>query len=108
VSGTTVREQRCLLHTRRNAADTCREERTGEANKETRKQLMKQACAMYQAESAQEAWQRLTAVAEQWRAQTPKAVATLEHDCEQASAFCPQGVSTRAHPHHLAVGAHQP
>jgi len=42
-----------------------------ESKKETRKQLMEQASAIYQAESAEEARQRLTAFAQQWRARTP-------------------------------------
>ena len=58
-------EQRCIFHKLRNVADKCSEELKGETNKETRKQLMEQASAMYQAESAQEAQQRLTAFAEQ-------------------------------------------
>ena len=109
VYGTTVLEQRCIFHKLRNVADKCREELKGETNKETRKQLMEQASAIYQAESTQEAKQRLTAFAEQWRARTPKAVATLERDFEQTIAYYAlNGGSMRAHPHHLAVGAHQP
>jgi transposase-like protein len=67
-------------------ADKCREELKGEANKETRKQLMEQAGAVYQAESAQEARQRLATFADTWRARTPKTVATLERDFEQTIA----------------------
>ena len=48
-------EQRCIFHKLRNVADKCREELKGETNKETRKQLMEQASAIYQAESAEEA-----------------------------------------------------
>ncbi len=68
--GTTVLEQRCIFHKLRNVADKCREELKGETNKETRKQLMEQASAIYQAESPEEAQQRLTAFAQQWRART--------------------------------------
>ena len=85
--GTTVLEQRCIFHKLRNVADKCREELKGEANKETRKQLMEQASALYQAKSAQEARGRLVAFAEQWRARTPKVVATLERDFEQTIAY---------------------
>jgi len=70
VYGTTVLEQRCIFHQLRNVADKCREELKGEANKETRKQLMEQASTIYQAESAQEAQQRLAAFANTWRART--------------------------------------
>jgi putative transposase len=86
VYGSTVLEQRCIFHKLRNVADKCREELKGETNKETRKQFMEQASAIYQAESALEARQRLTAFAELWRARTPKAVATLERDFEQTIA----------------------
>ena len=87
VYGTTVIEQRCIFHKLRNVADKCREELKGEANKETRKQLLEQASALYQVESAREARGRLAAFAQQWRAQTPKAVATLERDFEQTIAY---------------------
>jgi len=87
VYGSTVLEQRCIFHKLRNVADKCREELKGEANKETRKQLIEQASAIYQAESAQEARQRLAAFADSWRTRTPKAVATLERDFEQTIAY---------------------
>src|SRR6266849_2860892 len=86
VYGSTMLEQRCIFHKLRNVTDKCREELKGEANKETRKQLMEQASALYQAENAEEARQRLMAFANAWRAQTPKAVATLERDFEQTIA----------------------
>ena len=76
VYGSTVIEQRCIFHKLRNVAD-----------KETRKQLIEQASAIYHAESAQEARQRLAAFADSWRTRTPKAVATLERDFEQTIAY---------------------
>jgi putative transposase len=87
VYGSTVLEQRCIFHKLRNVADKCREELKGDAKKETRKLLMEQASAIYQAESAEEARQRLTAFADAWRARTPKTVATLERDFEQTIAY---------------------
>ncbi len=69
--GTTVIEQRCIFHKLRNVSDKCREELKGEANQETRKQLLEQARAIYQAESAQEARERLAAFAQQWQAGDP-------------------------------------
>jgi putative transposase len=87
VYGSTVLEQRCLFHKLRNVADKCREELKGEANKETRKQLMEQASAIYQAESAPEARARLATFAATWRARTPKTVATFERDFEQTIAY---------------------
>jgi putative transposase len=87
VYGSTVIEQRCIFHKLRNVADKCREELKGEAKKETRKLLMEQASAVYQAESAQEARERLATFAHTWRARTPKTVATLERDFEQTIAY---------------------
>jgi putative transposase len=87
VYGSTVLEQRCLFHKLRNVADKCREELKGEANKETRKQLMEQASAIYQVESAPEARTRLAAFAATWRTRTPKTVATFARDFEQTIAY---------------------
>ena len=58
VYGSMVLEHRCIFHKLRNVADKCREELKGEANKETRKQLMEQTSAIYQAERVEEARQR--------------------------------------------------
>jgi putative transposase len=87
VYGSTVIEHRCMFHKLRNVADKCREELKGETHKETRKQLMEQASAVYQAESAEEARGRLAVFAQTWRARTPKAVATLTRDFEQTMAY---------------------
>ena len=87
VYGTTVIEQRCIFHKLRNVADKCREDLKGEAHKETRKQLLEQASAIYQAESAAEARARLVAFAENWQARAPKAVATFQRDFEQTIAY---------------------
>jgi putative transposase len=87
VYGSTVIEQRCIFHKLRNVADKCREELKGETQKETRKQLMEQAAAIYQAENAEEARQRLAAFAQTWQAQSPKAVATCVRDFEQTIAY---------------------
>jgi putative transposase len=87
VYGSTVLEQRCLFHKLRNVADKCREELKGEANKETRKQLMEQASAIYQAESAPEARARLATCAATWRTRTPKTVATFQRDFEQTIVY---------------------
>ncbi len=70
-----------------NVANKCREELKGEANKETRKQLLEQASAIYQANSAAEASARLVGIAASWHARAPKAVATLERDFEQTIAY---------------------
>ena len=54
----------------------------GEDKREQRKPLMEQAKAIYQAESASQAKERLQIWATQWREYAPKAVATLEKDFE--------------------------
>lgn len=53
--GPQVVEQRCLFHKLRNVADNCRSEFQGEQKREEKKQFLKQARAVYQAESADEA-----------------------------------------------------
>ena len=87
VYGSTVLEQRCIFHKLRNVAEKCREELKGEAHKETRKQLLEQASAIYQADSAAEARARLAAFAATWQARAPKAVAALARDFEQTIAY---------------------
>ena len=112
-------EQCCIFHKLRNVADKCREELKGEAHKETRKQLLEQASAVYQAESAEQARGRLAVFAATWRARTPKAVATLERDVEQTIAYdALDGVARelirttslleRTNPRDVHVGLHHP
>jgi transposase-like protein len=69
-------EQRCIFHKLRNVADKCHEELKGEAHKPTRKQLLEQASAIYQAESAADARARLATFADTWQGRTPKTVET--------------------------------
>jgi len=87
VYGSTVLEQRCLFHKLRNVADKARSELKGEEKREERKQLLKQASMIYQAESAAQARERLARWAENWRDQAPKAVATMERDFEQTLVY---------------------
>lgn len=87
VYGSTVIEQRCIFHKLRNVADKCREELKGEAQKETRKQLMDQVGAIYQAECADEARRRLATFIQTWQTRCPKAVATCARDFEQTIAY---------------------
>jgi putative transposase len=87
VYGSTVLEQRCIFHKLRNVAKKCREELKGEAHKETRKQLVEQASAIYQADSAVEARARLLAFAATWQARAPQTVATFTRDLEQTIAY---------------------
>jgi putative transposase len=87
VYGSTVLDQRCLFHKLRNVADKARSELKGEEKREERKQLVAQASAIYQAESAAQAWERLAKWAQDWRERAPKAVATLERDFEQTLVY---------------------
>jgi transposase-like protein len=81
--GSPVLEQRCLFHTLQNVSPTCRSERKGQENRDLRKHVMEQAAAVYQADTASHARQRLTQWREQWRGLAPQSVATRERDCEQ-------------------------
>jgi putative transposase len=87
IYGTTVPEQRCVFHKLQNVATKCRSELKGQENRDLRKQVMEQAAAIYQAESASHARTRLAQWAEQWREQAPQAVATLERGFELTLVF---------------------
>jgi len=87
VYGTRVIEQRCVFHKLRNVADKAREDLSGEAHRQEREQLLEQASAIYQAETAAQARERLRSVVSAWKEQAPKAVATLQRDFEQTIAF---------------------
>ena len=87
VYGTRVIEQRCVFHKLRNVADKAREDLSGDGHREQREQLLAQASAIYQAETAAQAYERLSTLVSAWQEQAPKAVATLQRDFEQAIAF---------------------
>ncbi len=87
VYGTCVIEQRCVFHKLRNVADKAREDLSGEAHRQEREQLLEQASAIYQAQTATQARERLRTVVSTWKEQAPKAMATLQRDFEQTIAF---------------------
>lgn len=87
VYGSRVLDQRCIFHKLKNVADKARSELKGEEKREERKQLIKQAKTIYQADSALEAKQRLHLWSEQWRQCAPKAVATLEKEFEDTLVY---------------------
>ena len=68
-------------------ADKAREDLSGEAHREPREQRLPQASGIYQAQTAVQARERLSAFASTWQEQAPKAVATLQRDFEQTIAF---------------------
>jgi hypothetical protein len=55
VDGTTVPEQRCLVHTLQYVSTNRRSERTGEKNQELRTRLLEHAAAVSQADTAADA-----------------------------------------------------
>jgi len=87
VYGSSVLDQRCIFHKLKNVADKARSELKGEEKREERKQLIKQAKTIYQAESAAQAKDRLQLWSEQWRECAPKAVATLEKEFENTLVY---------------------
>jgi Transposase, Mutator family len=87
VYGATVPEQRCIFHKLQNVGKKCCSELKGKENRDLRKQLMEQAAAVYQAETADAARKHLAQWGEQWRVQAPQSVVTLERDFEQTLVF---------------------
>ena len=86
VYGSQVIEQRCLFHKLRNVADKCRSEFKGKEQQEEKQQFLEQVRAIYQAENAAQATERLATCVQTWRARAPESVATLERDFEQTIA----------------------
>jgi putative transposase len=87
VYGSTVVDQRCIFHKLKNVADKCRTELKGDEHKEERKQLMQQASAVYDAQSAEQAREYLEAWADTWRQKAPKSVETFERDFDATIAY---------------------
>jgi putative transposase len=85
--GSKVIDQRCIFHKLQNVAKECRKELKGEDNKEKRKQLMREASLVYEAESAEQARERLAAWSSTWRKLAPETVATFERDFEDTIAY---------------------
>ena len=67
VYGTTVVEQRCIFHKLHNVEDKCRKDLKGKDKKDERKQLLEQARAVYDAESAEGARTRKGEFVTTWR-----------------------------------------
>lgn len=87
VYGPSVLDQRCLFHKLHNVGTKVRSELKGKEQREERKQLMKEASDIYQAETASQAHLRLQAWAQQWQGRAPDAVATLTRDFEATVVF---------------------
>lgn len=95
VYGPSVLDQRCLFHKLRNVATKVRSELKGKEHQEERKQLMKDASEIYQAETASQACLRLEAWAQQWQGRAPDAVATLKREFEATVVFYQLDTITR-------------
>jgi putative transposase len=80
VYGSKVIDQRCIFHKLQKVSKECRKELKGEDNKEKKKQMMQEASLVYEAESAEQARERLATWASTWREQAPDTVATFERD----------------------------
>lgn len=87
VYGGLVLDQRCIFHKLRNVADKAREDLGGEAHRQTRQELLKQAAAIYEAPDAAQARERLASFVSHWQEQAPKAVSTLQRDFETTIAY---------------------
>jgi putative transposase len=95
VFGNRILDQRCIFHKLRNVADKASTDLKGKDHRERRKELMKQAAHIYEAEHAEIARERLRAWTQQWRPLAPLAVATLERDFEDTLAYYQLDTVTR-------------
>jgi len=84
-----VRRQRCIFHKLKNviAAVVGTEEMKREEKRERVKAVLADACAVYEAPSAEQARQSAAAFRLTWSELEPKAVATLERDFEQTLTY---------------------
>jgi putative transposase len=87
VCAESVVDQRCIFHKLKNVRDACRTELTGDDHQEERRQLMQEAKAIYQAESAEQAKERFALWSTRWSEVAPKSVATLERDFDATIAY---------------------
>jgi putative transposase len=82
-----VIDQRCIFHKLKNVRDKCRTELTGDDHQEERKQLMQEAKTVYQAESAEQAKERLAVWSTKWGEVAPESVATFQRDFDATIAY---------------------
>jgi hypothetical protein len=84
VSGPTVPEQRCIVHTRQNGRKNVRSERKGKENQEgQRTHPIEQAAAISRAETATHARLRVVHWTQHWYEHAPQSVATGARDGAQ-------------------------
>jgi len=84
-----VRRQRCIFHKLRNVLRDVvgHAEMTRDEKRERIKAVLSDACAVYEAPTAEKARQRAAAFRARWGAAEPKAVATMERDFEQTLTY---------------------
>ena len=84
-----VRRQRCIFHKLRNVLRDVvgQAEMTRDEKRERVTAVLHDACAIYEAPTAEEARQRAAAFRATWAAAEPKAVATLERDFAQTLTY---------------------
>lgn len=82
-----VIDQRCIFHKLKNVRDKCRTELKGDDHREQRRQLLQDASAVYQAESAEQAKERLAVWSTKWGEVAHESVATFERDFDATIAY---------------------
>jgi transposase-like protein len=82
-----VIDQRCIFHKLKNVRDKCRTELKGDDHPEQRRQLLQDASAVYQAESAEQAKERLAVWSTKWGEVAHESVATFERDFDATIAY---------------------
>jgi len=87
VYGQSVIDQRCIFHKLKNVRDACRTELKGDDHQEETRQLMQEAKAVYHAENAEQAKERLAVWSRRWSEVAPKSVATFERDFDATIAY---------------------
>ena len=82
-----VVDQRSIFHKLKNVRDACQTDLKEEDHREQSRQLLQEASDVYQAESAEQAKERLAAWSSKWGEVAPQSVATLERDFDTTIAF---------------------
>jgi len=82
-----VIDQRCIFHKLKNIRDKCRTELKGDDHREQRRQLLQDASAVYQAESAEQAKERLAVWSTKWGEVAHESVMTFERDFDATIAY---------------------
>jgi hypothetical protein len=82
-----VIDQRCIFHKLKNVRDKCRTELKGDDHREQRRQILQEASAVYQAETAEQAKERVAIWSAKWGEMAHESVVTFERDFDATIAF---------------------